>query len=714
MTRELDPTPIVLSAIANGNFEHNKQYQIADRTADGLNIDSFAYFRPDAKKLICLLPSAQPSAAPQQNPVFHRWSWFAHFPDCHILALSDPALYSSSQIRAAWFMSDSEDAIEAMAGYIGTIRDNLGLKNEDLVFYGSSMGGFGALMLSAELAGSFAVAEVPQLDMRKYPIRGAIRALERHVINQDLEQFYKQHPERVSVLDRFQERRILPKFKIVTNRADTGFQEQLEFLKDLSSLKTEVESVYDTEIHIVSDEIGHKPLPTSRGVEIVRQALAQRVETAQQMETRIEPIEDKRSYQELVDSAVASIARIKFIRDANETTLYLSAKNDLYAAASLNTSADWPYRRLCSLIKLWTNSFNQEILDCALAGMARKETLESFIYVCRGLLYNNKPAQAAKLVDALVSTTSDPDISNVGRIFQSLCAYESGDFNRYCDLIEDFRANKSSEFDPYIAIPVSTVVTSSPESLSPAPTPVRLLGLEMTEVPELSAGTRYVVSASCDEVYFRKYAEYLVRSFSATCGAEATMFLSVITDNHVEIQEMLNQWGAKNIVLNPLRMQAGENIGPIASLVRFSTVYPILDALNVPVVVLDLDTVITGPLSGLIEAHTQTDVCSRILGGGVAPWEKYTGGFAVFNTTESAKAVAGFMASAAESMARKGSKQWWIDQNCFEAGIRMVQQSGRKLTIDNVMSERDKFCVMPVGTGDAKIHSLESALRSLL
>ncbi|MDO5865855.1 MULTISPECIES: hypothetical protein [Paenarthrobacter] len=88
LTRELNPTPITLQAIVEGAFENETQYQISQVTTAGLTIDSFGYFRRDAKKLICLLPSAQPSAIPQQNPVFHRWSWFAHFPDCHILALS--------------------------------------------------------------------------------------------------------------------------------------------------------------------------------------------------------------------------------------------------------------------------------------------------------------------------------------------------------------------------------------------------------------------------------------------------------------------------------------------------------------------------------------------------------------------------------------------------------------------------------------------------
>lgn len=90
------------------------------------------------------------------------------------------------------------------------------------------------------------------------------------MINQELETFYREHPERVSVFDRFEERRVVPRFKIVTNRADTGFQEQSEFLSELGSLKSAVEFFYDNELHIVSEDIGHKPLPTSRGAQLVR------------------------------------------------------------------------------------------------------------------------------------------------------------------------------------------------------------------------------------------------------------------------------------------------------------------------------------------------------------------------------------------------------------------------------------------------------------
>ena len=712
LTQALDPTLIDIETISTGNYLPDTQYHIVDQTAGGVTINSFAVFRRSATRLICLLPSAQPTSSPQQNPVFHRWSWSAHFPDCHFMSLSDPALYSSPDVRAGWFMGPREDIIKVLASHIDAMAAMLSIKRDNIVLYGSSMGGFGALMISAELPGTLAIAEVPQIDMRKYPIRGAIRTLERHVVHSSMEDFYEDHPERVNVLDRFRSAEILPRFKIVTNRADTGFQEQLEFMGALGGVTRIAKTTYDHEIHIVAEEIGHKPLPTLRGVEIVRASLGRVILPPAALPPAQNP--PRLSYSELISAAVGKIEKIKFIRDEAETALYDSAKKDLHAAAAANPSADWPYRRLCSLIKLWTNSFNEELLESAKAGMARKESLESFIYYCRGVLYNYAPQEAEKLVDELIKSTSDPEIANVGRIFRALSRYEDEDYKGYCQLIEQFRENKESGFNPYIAIPVSTVVTSTWESLNSSPQDVTLLGTEIGEVPTAMSDTRYIITASCDETYFHKYAEYLVKSFSEICSSEAILYLSVITDNPDNIRTTLTSWGARGVVLNPSGIEAGDNIGPIASLLRFSTVFPLLKALRIPVVVMDLDAVITSSLTSLIDRHAGADICSRILGGGVAPWEKFTGGFAIFNPTAAALDVAGFIASAAESLARSGSKQWWIDQNCFEAGIRMVRQSQGNLLIDNVMSERDEFCVMPVGGGESKIHSLNQALTRVL
>jgi len=726
---ELEPKKIELLDLISGSIEYETQLQIRDAQDGSPPIDLFAYFREGAKRLICLLPSAQPASLPQQNPVFHRWSWFNHFPECHIVAFSDPGLYSSAEVRAAWFMGRGDDLITELARNINQLVAKLDISLSDVVVYGSSMGGFGALMLAAELRSPIAVAEVPQLDMRLYPIKGAIQDLEEMVLNRSLESYYAEFPERVSVLDRFSRLGVIPKFKIVTNRADPGFREQIDFLGSLAEQAGDAILSSDHELLILADDVGHKPLTTGRGVEILRSVLNSPLrsgaEKTPQLSTQVAPpppevklpakdYAPKKTYRQLIDAAVDAIERIKFLRNDAEKVLYEGAKRDLYAAALLDPSADWPYRRLCSLIKSWTNSFNQEFLLAAEMGLDRKETLESFIYACQGLLYNNPPLIAEDLINDLIESIYDAEIANVGRIFQALSRYEVEDYGGYAQLIEDFKTKKSSSFEPYIAIPVSTVVTCGPGDLEAAPTSIQLVGTPMDDLPAITGDLEYVVTVSCDEVYFRMYAEFLVTSFSRTCSPEAMLVISVLTKNRGPLDDLLETWGARNVVLNTVDIAAGENVGPIASLVRFSTVYPLLLEGGIPVVVLDLDTVLTNALGPLVAKHGNADICSRVLGGGVAPWEKFTGGFAIFYPTEPAIRVAGYMASAASRLAVNDRKQWWIDQNCFEAGIRMVRQEGGRLAIDNVMAEREAYCVMPVGTGIAKTHTLKQALQKLL
>ena len=135
--------------------------------------------------------------------------------------------------------------------------------------------------------------------------------------------------------------------------------------------------------------------------------------------------------------------------------------------------------------------------------------------------------------------------------------------------------------------------------------------------------------------------------------------------------------------------------------------------MGLPVVVLDLDCVITAPLGRLIDDHNGADICSRILNRGASPWEKYTGGFAVFYPTELGMDVAGYIASAASMLAADGQPQWWIDQNCLEAGIRMVKTRQSRMRIDNLISERDEYCVMPEGSRETKEVILQAALERI-
>ena len=84
-----------------------------------------------------------------------------------------------------------------------------------------------------------------------------------------------------------------------------------------------------------------------------------------------------------------------------------------------------------------------------------------------------------------------------------------------------------------------------------------MLGVALDEIPPVSAGTRYVVTASCDENYFRLYGAFLVSSFAKFCSGEATLVLTVITSDVAPLMHLLESWGPVNVVLQPVNIRAG-------------------------------------------------------------------------------------------------------------------------------------------------------------
>lgn len=709
---KLNPQLLELSEFISAELAFEEQLHIYRQSDSGCRVDAYAYLRKGARYVVCLLPSAQPNAA--VKPIFHRWSWAYHLPDCHVISLSDPALYHAD-ISAAWFLnSTEEDYITTMARFVDAIISRIGVPATGVLFYGSSMGGFGALMMASHFDGAVAVAEVPQLNLNHYPVKGAISNIEAMLLGgETLEAFSARHPERVIVANRFMQNRCVPAFRIVTNAADSAFKEHLEFLLDVSGLRHETDRFGDVGISVSSQSIGHKPLPTGEGILLIKSMIAGGWSVrAISDEERLAM--SKLSCKELIDEATTLASSLKYVRTDEEKKIYDRLKAILYRAAEVNKEADWPLLKICSTTKLWTNSFNAEILQAALSAFGRRQSLEAFIYACRGILYGYPHAKAAEELDALIAQTESPEIANVGNIFKAIVAYDGGNYAGYSALIDKFLTQKSGSFDPYIAIPVSTVYTRevfAPSSFSPADVQISSTPLRLADVA--TEGMKYVISASCDVNYFHEYAQYLVGSFSRTCADEAILHLSVVNGDEPTMRKAVDEWGGKNVYVVSQGIEGGDNSGPIASLLRFCHVFQLMESYDLPVVVLDLDTVIKGRLSEFVASISDSDIGSRMLRG-VAPWEAYTGGFAVFNVTPAAKYVAKNIAFVASELCEVKDKQWWIDQNCFEAGIRSALVSGLKLVVKDVYSIRDRYCVMPVGSAYAKKSVLDTALGNVL
>lgn len=215
----------------------------------------------NSKSLIVAFPSALAENV-SGEPIYHRWSWGEKF-DTNFISLSDPS-FKKAGLLGGWFIDDGKrDVIQEYSVLIKTIADELEIDNKNIVFYGSSMGGFGALMTATYFQDSLCVAEVPQLDLRNYPWKSAIIAIENKCLNGDsLGEFYRSFPERVSVIERMKMNSNFPNCEIVSNFEDEENDELVTLQRAYKSHKTGNVFTGSIGLSTLSAFSGHKPLPT--------------------------------------------------------------------------------------------------------------------------------------------------------------------------------------------------------------------------------------------------------------------------------------------------------------------------------------------------------------------------------------------------------------------------------------------------------------------
>lgn len=130
------------------------------------------YFPGPANRLFVVMPSAVERAS-VTLPVFSRWSWATKgiFPG-HVLFISDPTLALREDLGLAWCLGTAAHcATDEIAGFVSKFAAANGIPNQDIVFYGSSAGGFAALAAAAKVPGSTAVAINAQTDAFAYARR---------------------------------------------------------------------------------------------------------------------------------------------------------------------------------------------------------------------------------------------------------------------------------------------------------------------------------------------------------------------------------------------------------------------------------------------------------------------------------------------------------------------------------------------------------------
>ena len=100
------------------------------------------------------------------KPYYNRWKW--DFTESFI-CYNDPTRYLGKRIPGLWGIGTEDNYyLKNIKNIILKITSKFNISNENILFFGSSMGGFMSLLLSTMVKGSKAIADIPQLDLENY------------------------------------------------------------------------------------------------------------------------------------------------------------------------------------------------------------------------------------------------------------------------------------------------------------------------------------------------------------------------------------------------------------------------------------------------------------------------------------------------------------------------------------------------------------------
>ncbi len=227
--------------------------------------------RVGARRMVVFLPGAQGAGSVRRVPFFHRWTWHEDLSETHVVALGDPSIALDERLRGGWFMHPEIDLISELASIVQKIATTLDIKLDSVTIHGSSLGGFGAIGIAAHLPGSYAIAEIPQIDVERWPVPSAIHMLE-EVVRQPLSEFRKVFPERVDLISRLLYAKVVPPLLLITNENDTSYDQQKAFLDSLPKLSEECDFLGEQSVLVTDSVSGHTPLPKEQIIEIIRGA----------------------------------------------------------------------------------------------------------------------------------------------------------------------------------------------------------------------------------------------------------------------------------------------------------------------------------------------------------------------------------------------------------------------------------------------------------
>lgn len=234
----------------------------------------------------------------RSKPLFNRHSW--DFEESTIY-YNDPTLYINNEILVPWGIGDEHEwYLKNISIIIKNIAKTINIKNKNIIFYGSSSGGYTSLMLSVLIKNSIAIADIPQIDCTTFSQWGPIT---KYCFNgRDSQDIIEEYDYRLKFTSLIKKEEYIPNaFLLLDTSVKPDFERQyIHLFNYLNNLPINNENTI--KIIIRSKNKGHTPLNKEETLNIIKKIkkINEDINTYQKLKQENKKL--KKKHEELLNS----------------------------------------------------------------------------------------------------------------------------------------------------------------------------------------------------------------------------------------------------------------------------------------------------------------------------------------------------------------------------------------------------------------------------
>ena len=267
---------LTIEDIENYNFPLNKLLGI-EVVYSGIKFEFIAHFT-DNPNLLCFGSGSSSRSQKTSDgklikpPFFRRWSWYKYF-DENFIAYADPMFYLDEEIILGWYVGDKDMwYLEIISLIIKKIARNINVANNNILFYGSSGGGFSSIELGTLIQDSKVLINNSQFNVLNYypwASKKLFDVLKKSFIGMDDDEIWDAINFRLNCIDLFKKEKYVPSINYYVN-VNSEIDINNHCMPFLNELLENPYFKHDFNIHFYHDNNGHNPLNTDKSIEIIK------------------------------------------------------------------------------------------------------------------------------------------------------------------------------------------------------------------------------------------------------------------------------------------------------------------------------------------------------------------------------------------------------------------------------------------------------------